>query len=498
MKILYYLPFMLLVTFSQACKKDLGNYDYVDTDVPVIDTTGLGRTLTILRYTNIQLEPEVSIANGHNLQYQWLFYSQIQSTTSIPEVRELSTELKLDAFIGEPVGGYYLELIVTDQESDLKANVVFNVNISANMEYGMLVLYEGESGGDVDFIKTPSQAAINTEATHLRQLYSASFGEYMTATPRFIWSSRYSTTVNWITAASEDHIARFHGDDFSFLGDQLYLFRRNNTIIRPEAYVYTTGNYNVMINNGRMQVTNSPAELDAKFGGYAAGNYRLAPYLSENVSSYPFIAVGYDELNGRFMYYFSSSATMVDFEPPANSDQKFDLRNIGKDMLYMTSGASRYTYSFFKDRTGNGRWLYVTNFSDWSDDGLLAINAYEMTSLPEIDQARFYQVSGLASFAYYATADKIYNYAYNSSGTANVAFTVPSGEEITCLKLYRPRPRTGLEDREERMLYLATWNGSIGKVYELAINETSGVINPDPLYVFEVEGKIADMSAKVR
>lgn len=497
MKTLYYLPFLLLLAFSQACKKDLGNYDYTNTDVPVVDTTGLGRTLTILRYSTIQLEPEVSIANGHSLQYQWLFYSRTQSSTSIPEVRELSTELKLDAFIGEPVGGYYLELIVTDQENDLKTSVVFNVDVSANMEYGMLVLYEGAAGGDVDFIKTPSQSATTTEAMHLKHLYSSSFGEYMAGTPKFVWSSRYST-VNWVTVASENYIARFHGDDFSFLRDQLELFRRNNTVIKPEAYVYTTSYYNLLINNGRMHLTNSTAELDAKFGGDAAGNYRLAPYLSEAVSSYPFIAVGYDELNGRFLYYFSSSATMIDFAAPANSDQKFDLRNIGKDMLYMTSGASSYTYSFFKDRTGNGRWLYVTNFSGWSDNGLLAINAYEMTGLPEIDQARFYQVSGLASFAYYATADKIYNYAYASSGTANVAFTVPSGEEITSLKLYRPRPRTGLFDREERVLYLATWNGSIGKVYELSINETSGVINPEPLHVFEVEGKVADMSARVR
>lgn len=493
-KTLYYLPFLLWLVFSQSCKKDLGSYDYTTIDIPVIDTTGMGQTLSILRYTNIQLEPKVSITSGHQLTYQWLLYSRTQSSTSIPEVRKLSDELRLDALIGEPVGGYYLELVVTDIETDLKSNMVFDMNVTANMEYGMLVLYEHGQGGDVDLIKTPSQSTANTETTHLQQLYSSSYGEYLTATPQFIWASRFST-VNWITVASDNHISRFHGNDFSFLRDQLDLFRRSSTVIAPQAYVYTMGYYEVLINNGRMHASNGTAELDAKFGGEGIGDYRLAPYLSENVSS-TYAGVGYDELKGRFLRFVPSSLAMIDFAAPANSDQKFDLRNINKDMLYMTGGASGYTYSFFKDKTGNGHWLYVTNFNNFFDDGQLAIDRYEMTNLPEIEQAQFYQVSGLASFAYYATNDNIYHYAYNT-GNANVAFNIPSGEEITCLRLYKPRPRSGLFDREERMLYVATWNGSMGKVYELAINETSGVIDPSPQYVFEIEGKVVDMATKV-
>src|SRR5690606_31658912 len=145
---------------------------------------------------------------------------------------------------------------------------------------------------------------------------------------------------------------------------------------------------------------------------------------------------------------------------------------------------------------GTGRWLYVVDFTKSTDAGDLAVGAYDMKNLPEVANAKFYQVSGFGGYAYYATNDKIYNYAYRSSNTASEAFQIPGGEEITCMRYYKPVPNSSVADKEERVLYVATWNGNLAKVYELAINETSGVINPTPLHVFEVNGKVVDMAAR--
>ncbi|GHE45916.1 PKD-like family lipoprotein [Sphingobacterium griseoflavum] len=485
---------LLLFCFIYGCKKDLGNYDYRTVEQTTIDTTGIGGAKSVLRYSNMQLQPKVNIPAGHQVAYEWLFYSRNIVSGVVPTVRVLSTTLNLDAVIGEAVGNYYLELVVTDMTTKLKTNVLFDVAVSANMEYGMLALYENANGGDIDLLKSPLQSSTNASATHLKQLFSASYGQALTGKPKFIWASRFSA-VNWITVGTENHIYRFSGTDFSFIREQLDMFRRNSTQIAPQAYVYSIGYYEVLINNGRFHVNNSTAELDAKFGGPGTGNYSLAPFLSENTTS-TYAGVGYDEIGSRFVRFVPASLAVIDFQAPADNEQPFDLRNIGKDMLFMTGGAGGNTYSFFKDKAGSGRWLYVTNFNNTFDNGRLAVNRFDMTSLPEIEQAQFYQASGLASYAYYATKTKIYNYTYNN-GAANIAFSVPAGEEITAMKYYRPRPRTGLLDREERILYVATYNGTNGKVYELSINETSGIINSTPANVFEIDGKVIDLATKV-
>lgn len=121
-----------------------------------------------------------------------------------------------------------------------------------------------------------------------------------------------------------------------------------------------------------------------------------------------------------------------------------------------------------------------------------------MAGLPEIEQAKFYQSSKLNDYVYYATDNKIYNYAYATTGNGTVDFEAPAGETITCMKLYRPQPNTSLLDKEDRVLYVATWNGTTGKVYELGLNATSGKLNTTPLNVFEIDGKVADMCPRVK
>lgn len=495
--VIYNISIILLLALVAGCKKDLGNYAYTDTDVPTIDTAGLGGVHSVLRYTKLVLDPKINAPQQSDLRYEWLLYSRTRTSTSVPSVIRLSSQAKLDTVIDVAIGNYTVELVVTDGRTGYKSNALFAVDVASSMDYGMFVLYQKGAGGDVDFIKTPANAPSATAPTHIRNILSSTLGEPLTGAPKFIWASRFST-VNFITVGSGTYLGRFHGDDFSFLRQQRELFRRTSPTIQPEAYVYTSAFYNVLINAGKMQVTNITIEPDAKFGGEAAGNYRLAPYLTDRVSS-SLQAVAYDELNGRFVRYFASSNSIIDFAAPANADQPFDLRSVGKDMLWMTGGANNYTYSFFKDRDGGSRWMYVTNFGGFAfDNGQLAIGRYNMTTLPEIANAKRYLVSGFGLFAYYATDDKIYNYTYAANNSATVAFRVPAGEQITAMEFFRPRPNAGLSDREERVLYVATWNGTKGKVYELSINETSGVVGQEPNHVFEVDGKIAFLTSKTR
>lgn len=496
MKGIIYLAMALFFTTFVGCKKDIGNYEYTDTPVVQIDTTGLGNTYRLLRLTPLKIAPDIRIPEGHQGTYKWLIYEKQSSNNASTSSKEISDKPVLDVVIVEPVGEYVTELIVTDATTGLTSNVTFNVSVTANMEFGMMVLYQGAQGGDIDFIRTPALSSTIDANSHIKNMYSLSTGKPISGQAKFIWSSFQAFQItNWITVGSDNYIARFKGDDFTFIRDQEDMYRRRETVINPQAYVFNANSLHVLINGKKLHATgNGFYESDIKFPGPADGDYELAPYLvSRHASSYSSIA--YDQKNSRFVRYYLSTNRVDNFAAAA-AGQVFDLRNIGKDMLYMTNGASNYTYAFFKEKTGTGRWLYVVDFTKSSDAGNLAVGAYNMTDLPDAAQAKFYQVSGFGGYAYYATTDKIYNYAYRNANTASIAFQMPAGEEITCMRYYKPVPNISVADKEERVLYVATWNGTRAKVYELAINETSGVINPTPLNVFEVAGKVVDMAAR--
>lgn len=496
MKGIIYLVMGLFFAAFTSCKEDLGSYDYVDTDIVQIDTTGMGSTYRIIRLSNLKISPKIRVPEGHNGTYQWLLYAKQTSNNSSMNSKEISDRPDLDVVIAEPIGEYVAELIVTDQTTGIKSNVTFNVSVTANMEFGMMILYQGSAGGDVDFIRTSALSSTITEKTHVKGLYSLSMGKPLSGQAKFIWSAYQAFQItNWITLGSDNYLARFKGGDFTFIRDQEDIYRRRETEINPQAYVYNSNSLHVLVNGKKLHVTgNGFYESDIKFPGAVDGNYEVAPYLVQRHAS-AFSTIAYDQKNGRFIRYYLSNNSIGDFAQPTPG-QLFSLRNVGKDMLYMCNGASNYTYAFFKDKTGNGRWMHVIDFTKSVDGGDLAVGMYDMAALPEIEQAKYYQVSGFGGFAYYATRDKVYNYAYRNANTASVAFQVPAGEEITCMRFYKPIPNIRVTDKEERVLYVATWNGTAGKVYELSLNETSGVISSNPVSTFEVGGRVVDMAAR--
>lgn len=504
MKLKYSFPLTLMAILAlmlYSCKKDLGNYDYTNTDMPVVDTTAIGGRYSVIRYTNLKIDPKVSMASksAQELSYQWLIYRQGSSSNSNPIVaKELSTQRVLDVALSETVGDYYVELIVTDPQTVLKKSVIFNVAISAGMDNGWLVLYESNGGGDVDMLITKNAVPTLTQTSWLKNIYSQSMGGVMTGVPRFISQSRRTTfavpVMNWITVASSTGIHRMNGNDFSLMRENTAMFRRAE-VINPQNLALTDFSLaEVLINNGKLHFHQLVNDLDALFGGSVTGDYELAPYIAKGSGS-AVIAALYDQKNSRFIRPFNGEALV--FKAPVGPGQPFDLSNIGKDMLYMDLGFNSYTNAFFKDKSGTGRYMYTINFNK-ADDGAQGVAAYNMSSLPDIQNAKFFQSGELGYVVYYASEDKIYLYDYFGTNTARVAFSVPAGEKITSMKIFKPKPNVNLTTTDNRLMYLATWDGSRGRVYELGLNPISGEITQAPLEKFEGLGKVVDMSPKVR
>lgn len=490
----------LLFGLVFSCKKDLGNYEYTDTSVPKLDTTGMRGSLSIERNATISLNPGINFnpADTGRLSYEWRLYKVASgSSTEIPVIKVVGKTRMLTTMITEPVGSYQLELIVTDPKNDLKSNVVFQLAVTANIEYGVLVLHSKNNFSDVDFLITKNAVPMATENRWLKNLYSLSYGTALPGEAKFIVQARRSwNTQNWITIGSTTQLTRVSGTDFSFIRENASLFLRSGELINPQAYVFsTTSNNEMIINNGKLHFVNSTDKLAAVFPSPVTGDYTLAPFIAE-ASGSSIIGAVYDSKQLKFMHPVSANV-MVDFKTPASASQAFDLTNIGKTIIGMDRGFSGQTLNFFKDQTGSGRWLYITNFNK-SDDGLMALGRYDMTALPDIANATIFRSIEYGYAAYYATAHDVYLYDYAGTNTAKKAFSFPAAETISSMRVFKPKPTSDLEATDGRLLYVATWDGTIGRVYELKINAVSGEIEPTASNKFEGFGKVVDLTAKAR
>ena len=114
--------------------------------------------------------------------------------------------------------------------------------------------------------------------------------------------------------------------------------------------------------------------------------------------------------------------------PNANPTARFNLNNIGKQVLFLdrgygTDGTDKYKYGFFKDVTGNGRYLYVIDtYTPLTPD----IGVVDISTAPNILNAKFFATGYLGPVIFYATTTTVY-YAQYGSNAISIPVAVGGG-----------------------------------------------------------------------
>lgn len=235
----------------------------------------------------------------------------------------------------------------------------------------------------------------------------------------------------------------------------------------------------------------------------ALGAVDLAPFIyipAAMSSTTMFDAVCYDRLGQRFVMRPQSSGTITNISPfTPQSSGIFDVNNIGMDILWFERGHNDYGYAVFQD-DADARWLYLADFNKAMDNSI-AVAKYEMTALPGITEARFYSTGSQGPVFLYATEKDIYTFDYTGSKTAvKINDSFGANEVITAMKVYKPYATTNrLREADGRLLYVATWDGTEGRLYEFSLNEANGWLrDKTPLEVFGGMGRIVDFCVKVQ
>lgn len=496
MKSLKYFSFFLLtVLFISACVKDKGNYAYTDLPDFLVDTAGTQTRFEVYQsQEKVTIQPEIVYnASPAELKGLWRLY------VAAGVFDTLSRKLTIDTIITRPPGTYTLEFEAT-APNGLKAMTQYTVVVLPPIPSGWMAAYEKNGATEVDIIRAPEFIA-GVKDTVYRTVYSKINGAPLPGTPVSILY--FSSALTFIMSSESG--ASVQNTDFrrAQTFQQLFTGAPPETV-KPQALWPGTFNGGMLVNNGEVHWTTDNVYV-GKITVDVAG-YRAAPYIYTQFGKQGGF---YDELNRRFITIEQQTSKAGTYANAAVA-ARFNLNNIGKDLLWIERGFGQhsasvndpYKYAFFKDVSGTARYLYVINTQTPDRPDIAAVN---ISTAPEINDAKFYAVGNMGPAAFYATNRSLYNFQIDFNGNTISApvkgFEVPAGEEITCLKLFKGQGTFGVNAilaDDSKFMYVATWNAttSEAKIYMLGVNITSGQINSTPLKSWTVAGKVKDMGFK--
>ncbi len=493
MKITNIFFFLIAVLFAGSCLKDKGNYNYKVLPDFLVDTSGTQTRFEVYQSKDkITIRPSIVYkGNQDELKGLWRLY------VSAGVFDTLSRKTAIDTIISRPPGTYTLEFEAL-APSGLKALMQYTVVVLSPISSGWMVAYEKGGNTDVDIIRAP-EFIPGVRDTVYRAAYSVINGP-MPGKPVSI----FYTSANLAHIFTSATGVTVQNTDFrrAQSWSQLF-FGTGPESVKPEGFYPGSFNSAILINKGEVYWSDNNlfvGKITADVNGYEAAPFIYPQYGKQGGF--------YDQKNMRFLT-IEQQSSKAGFYPNADASAKFNLNNVGKNLLWIERGFGQnanpvdvYKYAFFKDVSGPGRYLYVINTQTPARPDIAAI---DISAIPEIIDARFFEVGNLGPAGFYSTSASVYFFQIDATGnkisTPMKGFQAPAGEEITSMRLLKGIGTFGVNavlTDDSKYMFVATWNeqSQSGKVYLMSVNVTSGAINPAPLRIWTVAGKIGDMQYK--
>ena len=531
-----------------ACYEDKGNYDYTELNEISVVSPAAGTYFTINRYDTLHIEPQLAFTQGtmddSQLDFLWEMYLDDWANTEAKAV-VLGRERNLNAMVSRPQSttDYALVLTVTEKQTGAAYRTKYRVAIQPSVLSGLMVLQDDQGRCRLDYLASTYAEPSFVENRHIKDVYAANNdGASLLGTPRgvsysLVEKSSYEPQVKNLYLWTDRQVARISTSDFSLehLDNDLFMVAPEKidvtNVDRSARYSYVT----IMLNGGQVHALNQQATLSfgyqfsrpLKPNSSLEGDLRFAPFVYEPDlfgSEAGYTAILYDQIGKRFVKVASS----LDVEPvlfafnqqeEANITSLFDVNNIGMDMVWMGKNYGSIACAVFTD--GVKRYLYrmrfnVASTTTDSESGEQIINpmvyrqAYgkdDFSAATEGDQARFFECGRFAANTFmYASSRNIYTYDFSAKRAILLNDPFPEGEEITAIRIYNVEYYTAnLQAVSGTLLYVATWDGKEGRVYEFPINRTTLRLNnrdnadgnlKAPYNVFGGFAKVVDMCVK--
>lgn len=533
----YALLFALLLVAFASCYDDKGNYDYHELEQVLIDTAGTGMQAeySIMRYDRLRLAPNIYYQGRRvtedtpaPLDYQWTIFSAVTGVGTSQVIDTIGNACVLDTVITRTGGSYYVQLVVTNRTDGIRQFYRTHVAVSEIFDGGWMVFYERADRPGYSDLALVYNNWVKNNITYNRaylNLYSETNGEPLYGAPVRCLDIAVSLssgnnyvglcTDKTLVGVSENGIERA----LSF-GDFFYQPPAREAPVWYGEHgngVMSGQNSEVLINDGEIYTNtysfSATEGRTTKFGVAKQGAEvgELAPWNAEVPATLYYGVVVYDQTNQCFRYAAYNSARLERFAEQDPALAAFDVNRTGMQLLMAdwgkgtTQGVALRPYDYLLMAKGDERYLAVTNFSSSTPaDNNIGVGLYDMTlKCPNVAAATTLAASHVGNFIYYGAGNKVYNFAYDSSRMASVAWTAPSEqEEVTCVRIMKYYHGTvygyGMVPNSDNLVHIATWNEQAqeGHLYQYKINSASGLISKTACYDYAIPGRVKDMAWK--
>ena len=500
----------------QSCYKDKGNYTYTELDKVLIDTSNLGiqATYSLDRYDTLTIAPKLFINNQEitdfesiKIQYSftWSIYQAVTGGT-VYSRDTLSHDFILRAPISKPAGTWNLVLSVKNNQTLVEAYQKFSVEVNEAISDGWAVLYEKDGRTDVGLIIDERSKLGATKTNIFTDLIKSSNGESLEGKPISFLHSATPLNSREVLVASQKDLQAYNHTDFASLFQFHNLFYSVPSVRNIQALSTNNNRKELIINNNEVHVANftlgNALDRTVYFGPSLLGNNgELASWLPTFIAQ-SYDAVVYDASNKKFLYSVSNSMRLTEL-PEQLPTAEWDPNNLGLDLVASDYGFPNTPLAneYLIMKNASETYLLTANFASPVANAI-AQKKYNMSTLPQVSNISAMAASSTGAYILYGAENNLYTFRYQINEVENV-WSAPAGEKITCvkfLKFYHTAvgavKLTPLGVNE--YIYVATYNESTkeGKVYNLKINITNGVVDKTSQKQYTGFGRITDMGYK--
>lgn len=408
MKLLIY-ALIAVSLLAGSCSRDLGNYDYTQTNKISIDSMLMGehnseRIYRVVHGDSIHFKPLVtgtlSQADTSRLRFAWVI-----AKDTIARTKELHTIANMG--YGKLVGYYFIR----DLSTDALYTYNFTLEISNDASRGTYILTE--DGNNNAVLYTHSALSANNLFKEATMVAGKPIGKYPIDLGLRInygnSSTNYTFTIMTATKESDANVMEIFVNDMK----PTLLYNRTSFIEPPATFNITqyvrmaTASHNYILVNGKAHMMNKGVISSVIYPGDAL-NYDFGEKgLFTSRSLYSRLLAGWDYRNKKVRIFMTANAAAND-SYISNIEGPLDQS--------ITAG---YTFIRGFEHYLNGAYCYV--FLMKKDDKLasflITLNGYQSvnsitkigeTTVPDLDKMVYPYFNFTSNFWYFAIGRSVY------------------------------------------------------------------------------------------
>lgn len=413
-----------------GCRKDLGNYDYSPVDSLAIGNINETYQFTIGAKANIF--PELKFIQGSNFSENDYSYEWASYTSNIAAKKVIHTGKNLDTELSLGIGTYRCYYVVKQKSTGITWQKRFEISVYGTFQpAGWFVLNDIEGKARLDYYQEDKDnwntfPTIYRDFTSLIKDVNTGSPMQLTGKPlsvaEFYNRDAVNNTNSYRLYINTDKETQWINVSGGFIWDKLRYDFKNETVSGEPGSVsvlypgsngsYAYKDHQLYLYHNIYSLYGTPVNrISGVAGTFPISEYVAIPYHQS------MHAIFFDTQNKRFLRSFNSSVGATEIP---NSDHGLDLKNVGKDLVWMgyTRSFSGQTVAILKD--ANARYYLARLAFPYLSVTGTAINITvssftEITNqLTDIATAEKFALDQQYGYLFYISGSKLYQYDMDS------------------------------------------------------------------------------------